>query len=107
MKLGAWGSIALTPQVLGEDGRYRAAPTGRKADRWRARTKVRDLDGRMRDVERYGGTKPAAQRILLEHLLERVTPAPADAEIKPTTLLRDAAEVYRAEMRGNDRLAIN
>lgn len=108
MKLGEWGNIALTGQVLGNDGRYRAAPAGaRKVDRWKARSKVRDLDGVVRDVERYGPTKAAARRILEEALRERVTPAPADAAIKPSSLVKDAAEVWRAEMQGNSRLSIN
>jgi len=54
-------------------------------------------NGKIRDVERYGNTKAAAQRLLLEHLRERVTPAPADAMIKPTMLLKGAAEVWRIE----------
>ena len=108
MKLGEWGNIALTGQVLGEDGRYRAIPAGaRKADRWKARAKVRDLDGVVRDVERYGPTKAAARRILEEALRERVTPAPADAAIKPSSLVQDAAEVWRAEMQGNSQLSVN
>lgn len=109
MKLGTWGHIATTAYIYDEQGKREMLPTGsrRKATTWRARAKVRDLDGKMRDAEKWGPTEAAARRMLTEALHERVTPAPADAEIKPTTLLRDAAEVYRAEMRGNDRLAIN
>jgi integrase len=72
-----------------------------------SRAKVRDLDGVVRDVERYGPTKAAARRILEEALRERVTPAPADAAIRPTTLLKDAAEVWRAESQENSRLSVN
>lgn len=106
MKLGEWGNVSLTAQVQDDQGKWQTAPEGaRKVGRWRARAKVRDLDGKIRDVERYGDTKASAQRILLDELRERVTPAPADAAIKPGTLVKDAAEVYRAEVLGSDRLS--
>jgi integrase len=108
MELGAWGHIALTGYVYDENGKRQPMPDGaRKADTWRARTKVRDLDGKVRDVERWESTKPAARTALLSHLRERVTPSAADAVMTPTTLVKDAAEVWRAEVQENDRLAVN
>jgi integrase len=108
MKLGEWGSIALTAQHLSEDGKYRTAPDGaRKVDRYRARAKVRDMDGKVRDVERYAATKAAARRVLEEALRERVTPAAADAAIKPGSLVKDAAEVWRTNALAGDRLSTN
>ncbi len=108
MELGAWGNIALTGYVYDESGKRQPMPDGaRKADTWRARTKVRDLDGKVRDVERWEPTKPAARVALLAHLRERVTPAAADAVMTRDTKVKDAAEVWRAEMQDNDRLAVN
>jgi integrase len=104
MNLGEWGSVALTAQIR-RDGRYVKAPDGaRNVDRWRARAKVRDTDGVVRDAERYGPTKAAARRTLEAALRERVTPAAADADIKPDTMIKDAAEVWRREM-SNSHLA--
>jgi integrase len=109
MKLGEWGHIALTAQVLGKDGKFHTAPDGaRKADRYRARAKVRDMDGKVRDVERYAATKAAARRVLEEALRERVTPAAADAAIRPGSLVKDAAEVWRSDvLTTSDRLSTN
>jgi integrase len=108
MKLGEWGKITLTGEVQGDDGKWRKAPAGtRKMGRWRARAKVRDHDGQVRDVERYDETKAKAERSLLDHLRERVAPAPADAVIKPDTLVKDAALVWQTGMLGNSDLALN
>jgi integrase len=108
MKLGEWGRVSLTHQ-RSEDGRtWSAVPKGtrhRKGDRYRARAKVRDLDGVIREVERHAGSKAAAQRALLEALRDRVAPAPADAGIKPDTLMRDAAAVWWQQVQDAGRLA--
>jgi hypothetical protein len=57
MQLGEWGKVSLTPQLLTDSGRGATAPAGtRKPDRWRARAKVRDLDGKVRDFERFAPT---------------------------------------------------
>lgn len=51
MQLGEWGTVATTRQVLAEDGKtWQAAPEGSRTrrgqlSRWRARARVRDLDG--------------------------------------------------------------
>ncbi len=109
MKLGEWGSIKATGENRDEaTGKWQAAPTGdRKAHRWRARCKIRDLDGVVRDVERYGKTKAAAERSLAEHLRERTTPGTADAAIKPDTPMRDAAATWWAEQESTGRLSPN
>ncbi|WP_432524429.1 tyrosine-type recombinase/integrase [Kineococcus esterisolvens] len=108
MALGEWGSVSVTGQVRGADGRFRSAGEGvRKVDRWRARGKVRDLDGVVRDVERYGTTRAGARRELESALRERVTPAAADAAIGGDTLVKDAAEVWRAEIDADGRLSAN
>ncbi len=106
MKLGEWGSIKVSGESRDEAGKWQAVePGARKADRWRARCKVRDLDGVVRDVERYGKTKAAAERALTDHLRKRTAPAPADAAIKPDTLMRDAAATWWAEQQSAGRLA--
>jgi integrase len=108
MKLGEWGKVTTTGYVYDEHGKLKPMPPGaRKADKWKARARVRDHDGEVRPVERWDGRKAAAERLLLDHLRERTTPAPADALIKPTTKVKEAAEVWCSEMKQNNRLAIN
>ena len=98
LALGAWGRIALTGWVH-TNGELVRMPDGRtKADRWRARARVRDLDGVIRYVERWGSTKAGTEQLLLVALRERVTPPPADAVIKPTTKVKEAAEIWLAEV---------
>ncbi|MGY1686883.1 tyrosine-type recombinase/integrase [Geodermatophilus sp. SYSU D00867] len=98
LALGAWGRIALTGWVYGNGELVRMPPGRTKADRWRARARVRDLDGIVRFVERWGSTKAGAEQLLLTALRQRVTPPPADAVIKPTTKIKDAAEIWLAEV---------
>ena len=104
LKLGEWGSIALTGFVY-DGGRLRPQREGeRKADKWKARAKVRDYtDGVIRDVERWGPTKAAARTILTDALRERVTPAPAHAAVKATTKVAEVARVWLAELAVSDR----
>jgi integrase len=108
MKLGEWGRISFMAFAHNEHGKLVAVgATARKADVWRARTRVRDLDGVIRPVERRGNSKAAAERILTAALRERVTPAPADAVIRPDSMVKDAAAVWLAEMQDDTRLSIN
>ncbi|MGD9525623.1 tyrosine-type recombinase/integrase [Pseudonocardia sp.] len=64
----------------------------REDDRWVARCRVRDLDGRTRRVERWGSTRAAAQKALQDELRnrrgERVELLRADSRV------RDAADVW-------------
>ncbi len=104
MKPGEWGHVATTGYRYDAEGKLRMIDQGaRKADTWRARAKVRDLDGKVRDVERWGSTEATARRLLIEALRERVTPAPEHAAVKPTTRVADAARVWLAELADSDR----
>lgn len=104
MKPGEWGKVSVAGYRYGEDGKPRKIEVGeRRADEWTARTKVRDLDGKIRNVERTRSTKAAAERALLAHLRDRTTPAPEHAAIKPTTKVKDAAEVWLSELEDSDR----
>jgi len=104
MKVGAWGNIATTGYRYDESGKRQIIAKGaRKADTWRARAKVRDLDGKVRDVELWGRTEAAARTALTEKLRERVQPAPGHAAVKPTTRVKDAARVWLTELADSDR----
>jgi integrase len=108
MKLGEWGRIAVKGFAYDEAGDLKPIRgTAHKADKWRARARVRDLDGVIRPVERWADTKAAAPRMLTDALRDRVTPAPGDAVIKPDSPVKDAADVWLTEMQENSRLSIN
>lgn len=96
-ELGDWGKVTVTKYVREPDGRERIAKKGeRGVVRVRARAKVRDLDGKLRDVERNGPTVAVAVERLNRALAERTAPAPSDAAIKGSTSLLEAAGVWSA-----------
>lgn len=101
MKVGEWGRVALTPQDYNPTtGRYEKAPDGtRKPDRWRARAKVRDADGRVRDVERYADTRAKARRELEAALRERTRVATEAGGITPATTVAQAATLWLDDLR--------
>jgi len=68
---------------------------------------VRDLDGVLRDVERYGPTKAKAEATLTRALRERVTPSAAEAGLTPDSLVADAAALWWTEVQANGRHSIN
>jgi len=63
--------------------------------KWRARTRYRFEDGKLRQVERFAGTKGKAHTALLSALLELETPT--RAPIRRDTMLRDLAERFIAD----------
>lgn len=60
---------------------------------YRARTLVRDSDGRTRGLERTGSGKGAATRALKEAVRDRVH-LDSNAEITPDTRVKDLAQVW-------------
>ena len=76
--LGTSGTSSVVGQVQGDGGRWVAAPKGTKPGRYRARTKFRDRDGILRDVERYAATKARAEAKLRVALAERSAPSRSD-----------------------------
>ncbi|GAA3163441.1 hypothetical protein GCM10010531_14200 [Blastococcus jejuensis] len=96
--LGEWGTFTFTPQVRGEDNKWHRAPEGTKPEQWEARATVRDRDGVRREAYRTAARKAAAERLLTDHLRERTAPAPADALVTQTTLVKDAAILWRERL---------
>ncbi len=75
MKLGEWGRIAVTGFAYDANGELKPIGAGaRKADKWRARARVRELDGVLRPKEAWANTKLAAERELTARLRELVKP---------------------------------
>jgi integrase len=79
-----------------------AVRTYRTAAGWKARTLYRDYDGQVRDVERWGRTKGAAERSLRVALRDR-SRSEGDAEITPETRIRVLAEVWFRYLSDQDR----
>src|SRR5215218_1412722 len=83
--------------VLGTAGTvrvYAAVPTGYKAV-----TRYRDWDGKVRQVKRHGDTKGAARRNLAAAIRDRSS-GNSGTEINAETRLRVLAEVWFAEIQG-------
>ena len=74
--------------------RWIAQEKGGKPVRWRARTKYRDADGKLRDVERYGPTKGSAEGALKAALADRKAPVSSRDGLRPTTTVRDAGAYW-------------
>jgi integrase len=75
------------------EGRWITAPQGTKAQRWRARTKFRDSDGQLRDVERYGPTRAKAEARLKLALADRTAPTQG-GPMRASMSLQDAGELW-------------
>lgn len=104
MATGSWGTIATVPQVQ-QGTTWVTAPVGVKPERWRARTRVRDLDGKRRDVERFGPTKGRAEAALKAALTERSTPRDT-ATLRADMSFADAGAVWLRQItRAESRLA--
>ncbi|RZU48822.1 site-specific recombinase XerD [Krasilnikovia cinnamomea] len=93
--------MARPPLPVGTWGTIRTEKLG--PNRYCARARFRDYDGKTRDVEATGATGPAAVRALKEKLRDRV--APNDDEITRETHLSTLADLWIDEITAEDRLA--
>lgn len=87
--------MARPPLPIGSHGKIRVYQT---SIGWRATTKFRDYDGRIRLVERKGKSKAAAERELKKALTERTTTASGDA-ITPGMRFKDVADRWFTSVR--------
>ncbi|MET8529159.1 tyrosine-type recombinase/integrase [Micromonospora sp. NPDC005172] len=88
LPIGTWGKIRT--QKLGPN-------------RFRARARFRDYDGKTRDIEATGTTDPAAERALKVKLRDRTTPN--DDEITRETRLSTLADLWIEEITTEERIA--
>jgi hypothetical protein len=78
-------------------GTHGAINTRRKGGRVVAETRVRDLDGRLRQVRATGQTAAAARARLMERIRER--PAlPSAGVLRPTSSFADLADLWLADL---------
>src|SRR4051795_3910222 len=93
--------MARPPLPIGTWGNIRVEKLG--ANRYCARARFRDYDGKTRDVEATGPTGPAAIRALKEKLRDRV--APNDDEITRETYVSTLAELWIEEVTAEEVVA--
>ncbi len=78
-------------------GTYGAINTRREGGRAVAETRVRDLDGRLRQVRASGPTAAAARTRLLERIRERPS-LPSGGVLRPTSPFADLADLWLADL---------
>lgn len=94
--------MARPPLPIGTWGNIRTEKLG--PNRYCARARFRDYDGKTRDVEATDTTGPAAIRALKVKLRDRT--APNDDEITRDTHISRLAELWVEEILAEERLAL-
>lgn len=82
-------------------GTHGAINTRRDGSRVVAETRVRDLDGRLRQVRASGPTAAAARTRLLERIRERPS-LPSAGVLRPTSSFADLADLWLADLELRD-----
>lgn len=82
-------------------GTYGAINTRRPGGRVVAETRIRDLDGRLRQVRASGPTAAAARTRLLERIRERPS-LPSGELLQPTSSFADLADLWQADLELRD-----
>ena len=100
LEIGERGEIDVTPQRRGEDGKWKRAPSPRTAERWRARCRVRGVNGVLEEISRFSRRRQDAVRALEEAVSERL-----DGEthvISGTTPLLSFGDVWLKQIARTD-----
>lgn len=85
LAVGTWGAIRTWPAAVNNNG---------KPTRWRARTKYRDIDGRARQIERWGRSATDAENQLKTALMAKSRMS-RDGELSGADRFAEAAEIWR------------
>lgn len=88
LPLGTWGSIKASRITAGT---------------WSARSKYRDMDGKVRTVEARGGSAASARRNLLQKFADRKTPR--YGLVNPRSRINELFEVFLVELQSSDKAA--
>jgi integrase len=97
--LGEHGEVEASPQMRDEAGKWKRAPTPRRAERWRARCYYRGYDGVVKEVSRFAATKRAAIQAVGAALAERER---GHVEMTSGMKLAAAGELWLAQIRRTD-----
>jgi integrase len=82
-------------------GTHGAINTRRQGGRMVAETRLRDLDGRLRQVRASGPTAAAARTRLMERIRERPS-LPSSGVLRPTSSFADLADLWLADLELRD-----
>lgn len=100
IELGTHGDIEATPQKRGIDGKWKRNPSGRGAERWRARAYYRGHDGIVSDVSRVAKSRVLAVKAC-ESALSEVLSA-GDGDVTATMPLVAAGRLWLAQIARKD-----
>ena len=100
LALGEHGEIEATPQKRDTEGKWKRNPSGRGAERWRARTYYRGHDGIMGEVSRVAKSRPLAVKAAQDALREALS-AGAD-DITATMPLVKAGRLWLVQIARSD-----
>jgi integrase len=93
LALGTWGSIRTWPAAVNDKG---------KPTRWRARTIYRDIDGRSRQIERWGRSATDAENKLKTALMAKNRMS-REGELSGADRFAKAAEIWRQTIEAHVR----
>lgn len=97
--LGEHGEIETTPQIRDESGRWKRAPSARRAERVRARCYYRGYDGIIGEISRVARTKRLAIKAVEEALAERDNDG---VEVTASTKLVTAGRIWIEQIERSD-----
>src|ERR1043165_7591956 len=100
LPLGTWGEIRTYYRHDGQWRPEKTLPDDLVPDAWKACAQFRDFDGKTRQVERTGTTKPKAIRALREGLKARAGNKPA-ATLTASSRVHHAITLYLDDIRQN------
>jgi integrase len=101
-ELGTAGNKSVSGEIRDDAGRWLRAPEGVKPERYRARVRVRDDDGRTRQVVRFASTKGTAERALKAALKNRKTPT-VGQHIRADMSVEDATALWLVQVNRPER----
>jgi len=100
LELGQHGEIEATPQKRDSEGRWKRHPSGRGAERWRARAYYRGHDGVLGEASRVAKSKPLAMKAVEAALSEALSAG--DGDVTATMPLVKAGRLWLARIARND-----
>ena len=97
---GTFGQIDLTPLALDGEGKWKRHTSNKGADAWRGRVHYTGHDGIRGEVSTRRRTKREAESAVRSAVAERLSVG--DLELKPSTLLVRAGEVWLEQIARSD-----
>lgn len=100
LALGEHGEVEASPQKRDTEGKWKRHPSGRGAERWRARAYFRGYDGVIGEVSRVAKSKPLAVKAVEAALGEALSAG--DGDVTATMPLVKAGRLWLTQIARND-----